>query len=101
MISLAVNDALTSGALPTDTNAVYFVLTSSEIAESSGFCSQVSGWERGRCGLPGPAMPAARRLSWPRLLSNRGVWLVPANAAASPLVATALENIAIFHYLLH
>ena len=42
VISLAVNDALTSGALPTDTNAVYFVLTSSEIAESSGFCTQVS-----------------------------------------------------------
>ncbi|MFL6351529.1 MAG: hypothetical protein ACJ74Z_06735 [Bryobacteraceae bacterium] len=33
-----------SGGLPKDTNGVYFVLTSSDVAESSGFCSQYCGW---------------------------------------------------------
>jgi Phosphate-induced protein 1 conserved region len=39
-----VNNAVTSGALPYDANGVYFVLTSSNIAESSGFCSRYCGW---------------------------------------------------------
>jgi len=39
-----VSDAITSGRLPKDTNAVYFVLTSSDVTASSGFCSQYCGW---------------------------------------------------------
>jgi Phosphate-induced protein 1 conserved region len=35
---------LTSGKLPTDPNGVYFVLTSSDVAETSGFCSRYCGW---------------------------------------------------------
>jgi len=33
-----------SGGLPKDTNAVYFVLTSSDVNETSGFCTQYCGW---------------------------------------------------------
>jgi hypothetical protein len=33
-----------SGALPYDTNAVYFVLTSADVTASSGFCTQYCGW---------------------------------------------------------
>ena len=29
---------------PTDTNGVYFVLTSSDVKETSGFCTQYCGW---------------------------------------------------------
>jgi len=39
-----VSSAITSGRLPKDVGAVYFVLTSSNISESSGFCSQYCGW---------------------------------------------------------
>ena len=39
-----VDDAVTSGALPEDTNGLYFVMTSSDVHESSGFCSQYCGW---------------------------------------------------------
>jgi hypothetical protein len=39
-----VNNAITSGALPADGNGVYFVLTSSDVAERSGFCTQYCGW---------------------------------------------------------
>jgi len=39
-----VSDAITSGRLPKDTNAVYFVLTSSDVNETSGFCTQYCGW---------------------------------------------------------
>ena len=39
-----VNNAISSGALPRDTNGVYFVLTSSNINETSGFCTQYCGW---------------------------------------------------------
>jgi hypothetical protein len=43
-IEAVVSDAITSGRLPKDTNAVYFVLTSSDVTASSGFCSQYCGW---------------------------------------------------------
>jgi hypothetical protein len=43
-VQAVVTNALTSGALPTDPNAVYFVLTSSNVAESSGFCNRYCGW---------------------------------------------------------
>jgi hypothetical protein len=39
-----VRDAVVSGALPYDTNAVYFVLTSADVTASSGFCTQYCGW---------------------------------------------------------
>jgi hypothetical protein len=39
-----VNRAITSGRLPYDANGVYFVLTSSNVSESSGFCTQYCGW---------------------------------------------------------
>ncbi|HKA88537.1 MAG TPA: hypothetical protein VKE22_12795, partial [Haliangiales bacterium] len=39
-----VSAAITSGRLPNDTNAVYFVLTSADVNETSGFCTQYCGW---------------------------------------------------------
>lgn len=39
-----VSDAITSGALPKDENAVYFVLTSADVNETSGFCTMYCGW---------------------------------------------------------
>jgi hypothetical protein len=36
--------AITSGSLPLDTNGVYFVLTSPDVKESSGFVTQYCGW---------------------------------------------------------
>ena len=39
-----VTDALTSGALPLDPNAVYFVLTSPTVTVTSGFCITYCGW---------------------------------------------------------
>jgi len=38
------SDAITSGRLPKDPNAVYFVLTSSDVGETSGFLTQYCGW---------------------------------------------------------
>ncbi len=39
-----VATAINSGKLPLDTNGVYFVLTSADVNESSGFCTQYCGW---------------------------------------------------------
>ena len=39
-----VTDAITSGRLPLNANAVYFVLTSKDVAENSGFCSKYCAW---------------------------------------------------------
>ena len=39
-----VNSAISSGKLPYDTSGVYFVLTSSDVNESSGFCTKYCGW---------------------------------------------------------
>ena len=39
-----VSSAITTGRLPKDTNGVYFVLTSSDVTASSGFCTQYCGW---------------------------------------------------------
>jgi hypothetical protein len=39
-----VTKAISSGALPKDANALYFVLTSPDVQESSGFGSQYCGW---------------------------------------------------------
>lgn len=43
-IQAIVSSAITSGALPKDTNGVYFVLTSADVTASSGFCTQYCGW---------------------------------------------------------
>ncbi len=43
-IQAIVSSALTSGRLPYDNNGAYFVLTSQDVAESSGFCTQYCGW---------------------------------------------------------
>lgn len=43
-IQAIVSSAITSGRLPLDTNAVYFVLTSADVNETSGFCTQYCGW---------------------------------------------------------
>jgi hypothetical protein len=39
-----VSDAITQNRLPLDTAAVYFVLTSADVNETSGFCTQYCGW---------------------------------------------------------
>lgn len=43
-IQTVVSNAIGNGSLPSDTNGVYFVLTSSDVNESSGFCTQYCGW---------------------------------------------------------
>ena len=39
-----VSNAISNGSLPRDSNGVYFVLTSSNINETSGFCTQYCGF---------------------------------------------------------
>ena len=43
-VQAVVAGAINSGALPKDTGAVYFVLTSADVNETSGFCTQYCGW---------------------------------------------------------
>ena len=43
-VQAVVSSAILSKRLPLDTNAVYFVLTSADVNESSGFCTQYCGW---------------------------------------------------------
>jgi hypothetical protein len=43
-VQAVVSTAISTGALPKDTNGVYFVLTSADVNESSGFCTQYCGW---------------------------------------------------------
>jgi Phosphate-induced protein 1 conserved region len=43
-VQAVVSSAITSGRLPKDTHGVYFVLTSKDVNESSGFCTQYCGW---------------------------------------------------------
>ena len=43
-VQSVVANALNSGALPRDSNGVYFVLTSSGVNETSGFCTRYCGW---------------------------------------------------------
>ena len=43
-IQAIVADQINSSALPLDTNAVYFVLTSADVTASSGFCTNYCGW---------------------------------------------------------
>ncbi len=44
VIQTVVSDAITGGHLPNDANGLYFVLTSSDVTASSGFCTQYCGW---------------------------------------------------------
>jgi len=39
-----VSDAISSNSLPKDPNGVYVVLTSADVNETSGFCTQYCGW---------------------------------------------------------
>lgn len=39
-----VSTAISTGKLPADVYGIYFVLTSSNVAESSGFCTNYCGW---------------------------------------------------------
>jgi hypothetical protein len=43
-IKSIVSDAINGGTLPKDGNAIYLVLTSSDVTASSGFCTQYCGW---------------------------------------------------------
>jgi hypothetical protein len=43
-IQAIVSSAISSKRLPPDSNGVYFVLTSSDVSETSGFCNQYCGW---------------------------------------------------------
>jgi len=43
-LQTVVGSHLTNGSLPTDANGVYLVLTSSDVNESSGFCTQYCGF---------------------------------------------------------
>ena len=39
-----VSSAISSRALPKDASGLYFVLTTSDVAETSGFCTKYCGW---------------------------------------------------------
>jgi hypothetical protein len=43
-VGAVVSTAIGNGSLPLDAHGVYFVLTSSDVAETSGFCTQYCGW---------------------------------------------------------
>ncbi len=43
-IQTIVTNAIINNALPYDSNGAYFVLTSQDVAESSGFCTKYCGW---------------------------------------------------------
>ena len=43
-IQSVVSSAISSGRLPKDPAGVYFVLTSADVNETSGFCTQYCGW---------------------------------------------------------
>ncbi|HSN33561.1 MAG TPA: hypothetical protein VLU41_12815, partial [Ideonella sp.] len=43
-VQAVVSSAISSGRLPASQDAVYFVLTSADVNETSGFCTQYCGW---------------------------------------------------------
>jgi hypothetical protein len=43
-VEAVVTDAISSNRLPSDAHGVYLVLTSADVSESSGFCTQYCGW---------------------------------------------------------
>jgi hypothetical protein len=48
-----VNNAISRGSLPFNANGIYFVLTSSDVAETSGFCTRYCGWHTAGNGTAG------------------------------------------------
>jgi len=55
-VYLAVANAITSGALPVDKNGVYFLLTSGDVNETSGFGSAYCAWHDSSTNLGFPAV---------------------------------------------
>ncbi len=43
-VQATVNYAITNGKLPNDPNGLYFLLSSSDVSENSGFCTRYCGW---------------------------------------------------------
>ncbi len=43
-VQAVVSTAISNGSLPNDPNGIYFVLTSSDVRETSGFCTRYCGW---------------------------------------------------------
>lgn len=43
-VQTVVSTAISSGKLPKDTNGIYLVLSSSDVSETSGFCTRYCGW---------------------------------------------------------
>lgn len=43
-IATIVRNAISTNQLPLDANGIYFVLTSADVRETSGFCSNYCGW---------------------------------------------------------
>lgn len=43
-VASIVSNAINTGKFPKDSNGIYFVLSSSDVSESSGFCSRYCGW---------------------------------------------------------
>src|SRR5262249_32836035 len=43
-VTSIVQSAISSGRLPNDGNGIYFVLTSTDVSENSGFCNRYCGW---------------------------------------------------------
>lgn len=43
-VAAVVTSAIQTGRLPKDSNGIYFVLTSSDVDETSGFCKTYCGW---------------------------------------------------------
>lgn len=43
-IKTLVSNTITSGKLPKNANGIYFLVTSSDVTASSGFCTQYCGW---------------------------------------------------------
>lgn len=39
-----IRDAIAAGKLPSDPNGIYFVMTSPDVKETSGFCTSYCGW---------------------------------------------------------
>jgi Phosphate-induced protein 1 conserved region len=40
----SVVNAINNGSLPIDNKGIYFVLTSADVSETTGFCTQYCGW---------------------------------------------------------
>ena len=56
-VQAVVSSAISSGRLPQDTNGVYFVLTSADVNETSGFCTRYCGWHTSAIFLNLPKLP--------------------------------------------